>query len=397
MKPKVVKVIYQSYLPVQGRYPRTSGQAHILARNGFEVTVLACDREGDNPLEEELEGIHVVRLRESTGEMRGPFRQLLPLLRFWFRAFFWLRRHPFDILHVHNLDVVPLGAAVRLFLRRPVVFESHEPNYYALWPRKWAWLLGIVEGVERMLSRRMSAISVTNLIQVEKYRAMGHPRVVLIGNYARPELRVRKLPEEKFDRPGVIFGRFGTIYPNTGFEATLEALAQVVKVRPETRMVIAGRVVENYRETFHRLLEPVKEHVEYLGAYSAADMPDLYRRVDVSLLIYPRSEWFRNITPRKFFDSLANAVPVIMTDIGGLGPVIREREMGLVVSDTDIDDIAAAMLRCIEEPGLVRHMAEQALHQASTEYSWEEMERQYVALQNALLPPPARTLEEKSA
>ena len=79
MKPRIVKLIYQTYAPFQGRYPRVSGQAQILLNRGFEVTVLACDRDGTRPSTEILEGVRVVRITQKSGEMRGPFRQILPL------------------------------------------------------------------------------------------------------------------------------------------------------------------------------------------------------------------------------------------------------------------------------------------------------------------------------
>jgi hypothetical protein len=77
---RVVKLLYQSYLPHQGRYPRVSDQAQILGNAGFEVTVLACDRECRHPREETLEGVRVERIPVRTRENLGPLLQWLQLL-----------------------------------------------------------------------------------------------------------------------------------------------------------------------------------------------------------------------------------------------------------------------------------------------------------------------------
>jgi len=384
--PRVVKLIYQTYLPFQGRYPRVSGQAKILQQNGYDVTVLACDRDGDQPAEQELEGIHVKRIAVKTGENRGPFRQILPLVVFAIKALRWLRQQRFDIIHCHNIDILPLGVLVRWLTGAAVIFESHEPDYYALWPKRWQPMLRFVNAAERFLARRCSGISVTNQYQVDKYRSMGAGHVELIGNYPLPHLRIASLPEEKFaPKQSVVFGRLGTVYRDTGFEAAIAAFQQVLKEYPEAEFLIAGRVADNYREDFEKLVDPVRDHLRLTGAFAAEEMPRLYGEIDVSLFVYPRSDWFRNITPRKFFDSLANGVPVIMTDIGGLGPVIREQMCGTLVSDTDIEDIARAMKQLIQDVPLRRELAENSLRLAQTQYSWDNMAERYLALQQTLL------------
>lgn len=385
MQPKVVKLIYQTYVPYQGRYPRVSGQAQILLQNGFDVTVLACDRNGHNQRLETIDGIRVERISQKTGEMRGPFRQILPLSLFWIRSFSWLMSHPFDILHCHNLDVLPVGWLVRIIMRRPVVFESHEPDYYALWPTRWNVLLWLINFIERLMAKKVNCVSVTNQIQVKKYVDMQSRQVLLIGNYPLPKLCIDSIPSEKFGRSEIIFGRFGTIYPDTGFEGSVEAFARITHIFPHTRFVIGGRVVDNYKQEFLSLIQPFRHRIEYIGPYCAEQMPELYRKIDVSLLIYPKSRWFRNITPRKFFDTLANGVPVIMTDIGGLGDIIRRFNCGLVVDEKQLKSIIKAMTHLIKSPEYRKELALNALKLSKTEFNWSRMAEKYIRLNKNLL------------
>ena len=44
---RIVKLIFQTYLPFQGRFPRVSGQARMLREAGHRVMILACDRDGN--------------------------------------------------------------------------------------------------------------------------------------------------------------------------------------------------------------------------------------------------------------------------------------------------------------------------------------------------------------
>jgi glycosyltransferase involved in cell wall biosynthesis len=264
--------------------------------------------------------------------------------------------------------------------RVTLVFDAHEPNYYALWPDRWRFVLRIVEGVDMFFSRRADAVTVTNDYQVAKYRQGGVKRVELIGNYASPDLRAPEGQLPVAAEAPYMFGRFGTFYPDVGLEETLQALRRVIPRHPEVRFLVAGRVVDTYQERFLAEIAPLGDHVVCTGPYPSSEMPRLYRQIRVPCLIYPKSEWFRNITPRKFFDSLTNGVPVLMTDIGGLGEVVRRHHCGLVVDEKDLDGICEAMETLLSRPDLVQEMSRNALALARSEYSWDAVVRKYARL-----------------
>ena len=376
MSIRVVKLIFQIYLPFQGRFPRVSGQAKMLRDAGHEVTILACDRTGTNPAHEVIDGIEVERIRVPAGEMRGPLRQVVPILVFYVRAFRWLRRRPLHMLHCHNLDVVPLGYVVRLTKGIRLLFDAHEPNYYALWPKRLQFMVRLLERLDIFFAKRCDGVSVTNDYQVHKYRGARVRRVELIGNYPQPELRA-EAGGAPSPRP-YMFGRLGTFYPDVGLEETMAAFRELIEKHPHLRLLLAGRVVDNYQAQFHKAVEPLGESVTWTGPYQASEMPELYRQIRVSCLIYPKSDWFRNITPRKFFDSMANGVPVLMTDIGGLGDVVREHRCGLVVDEKDVKGIVQAMDRLVEDESLVDELRANALALARREYDWAAVSRKYV-------------------
>jgi glycosyltransferase involved in cell wall biosynthesis len=376
---RIVKLVYQSYLPFQGRYPRISDQAGILRDAGFQVTILACDREEEAPVRETIDGINITRLRVRTGEQRGP-AQSLALGRFFLKALQWFRRRRVDVIICHNLDVLVLGWLVARLKRAALIFDAHEPNYYALWPRRLKPLVRIIDQADQFLACRCAAVTVTNDYQVTKYRQAGVRRVALIGNYTRPALRPPTFEEDRFLTGPVVFGRFGTFYQEVGLEPTLAAAAALASEGKALRFLIGGRVVPRYAQAFARLLEAAPPGVEYLGPYEAGSIPDLYRRIHVACLVYPRSDWFRHITPTKFFDSLANGVPVIITDIGGLGDVVREQGCGLVIDENDPLGIARALARFMEDRDFLLQCARRAWRTSEELFNWRTMRERYVAL-----------------
>ena len=271
MSIRVVKLIFQIYLPFQGRFPRVSGQAKMLRDAGHEVTILACDRTGTHPVHEVIDGIDVERIRVPAGEMRGPLRQLVPILVFYVRAFRWLWRRPLDMLHCHNLDVLPLGYLVRLTKGVRLLFDAHEPNYYALWPKRLQFMVQLLERLDVFFAKRCDGVSVTNGYQVQKYRQAGVRRVELIGNYPQPELRA--LAEADPGPRPYMFGRLGTFYPEVGLEETMAAFRELTRKHPQLKLLLAGRVVDNYQAQFQKAIGPLGERVSWTGPFPASRMP----------------------------------------------------------------------------------------------------------------------------
>lgn len=374
MSKKIVKLLSQSYLPNQGRYPRITGEVKSLVDSGYKVMIVGWDRFGNCPELEVSGNVVVKRVKVKSKEMRGPV-QILFLAIFWIKTFLKLLKKKVDIIHCHNLDVMPLGYVLSRFKRCKLIYDAHEPDYYALWPKRWHFLLRFINGIEVFFAKRADAVIVTNSYQLEKFRNKGIKHIRVIGNYPVKEFIVNALKSNS-DNKGLIFGRIGTIYPDIGLEEISLAMKEIIKKYPETRLFLAGRVVDAYDLQFRKILKTLEGYVEYAGPYRAEDIPVLYNNIDVSLLVYRRNAWFKNITPTKFYDSLANMVPVIMTDIGGLGSIIEKSKCGIVVDETNIDTIIHAMEKMITDSSLRKEMASNGLRLINNEYNWDNMSKE---------------------
>jgi glycosyltransferase involved in cell wall biosynthesis len=372
---RIVELISQSYLPWQGRYPRVSAQAKALQRAGHEVTVLACDREARHPLQDVVEGVPVERLPIRAAEMGGPVRHLRPLLQFYRRAREWADGRAIDVLVCHNLDAMPLGLRLRKRTGCKLLFDSHEPHYYAMWGGALRMLLPVVERLDLAMARRADGVTVTNTYQENKYRRAGVRAVSIVGNFTPPACRIARIDPARFQDAVTRFGRFGTFFHGVGLEPAAEAFRQLRAGRGDVELLLGGRVLESYQPVFDDYVGKLRPGVTVLGRYESAMTPELYARIHVSVLTYPLSRFYRHITPLKFYDSLSNGVPVIMSDIGGLGDVIRRHGCGIVVDPTDVNGIRVAMDRLASDRELLRTMSENALAAAEREFSWEHLER----------------------
>ncbi|MBI3921401.1 MAG: glycosyltransferase [Armatimonadetes bacterium] len=360
-----------SFEPFQGRYHRVYNEARVLITHGFHVTLLAWDRGLHCKPIETVDGIEVRRFRLKAGEKTGP--RLLPkLLLYWLWILRDLGREPCEVLHLHNIDVLPLGVFVKWTRKAVVLLDVCEPDYYTLWDDRLTPLVRMIAAMERGLSRRVDAVLVHNRYQVRKYNAWGIGTLEQVGSYPTSSMIQAK------PRPGgeevrtITFGTVGTFFHNSGGEETIAAFGELASRHDQVRLLLAGRVMEYYREHFEDLLRPLGDRVEATGAFDSARIPEMYQRIDVSVMVCRRDRWYRNITPTKFFDSLANGVPVIASDIGGLGELISEIGCGIVVDETRTSQIAGAMEYMIEHPIERAAMGERALAAARTQYNFEK-------------------------
>jgi len=105
--------------------PRVLSEARILISEGFDVNLIAWDREQVGPKETVEGGVHVLRLGPRCPQ-RSASKMLFRLPRFWLRAFMASRRARFDVVHSHDFDTLPLGRMISMLSGKPLLYDAHE-------------------------------------------------------------------------------------------------------------------------------------------------------------------------------------------------------------------------------------------------------------------------------
>jgi len=381
---KILMLNSMSFLPYQGRYLRIYNEARTLAEAGHDVTLIAWDREGKSPPRENVDGVQVERILLRADIAKGPLHAYKHLY-FNLKALAAVWGRPADVIHCFNLDTIPAGLLAAKLRRRKVTLDLCEPDYYMYWSKKQLFLANVIGQIERITSPLYDRVFVHNLYQVRKYESWGCRKVVQISSVPDRKMILENLEERKAQkRDKVVIGRIGMVYPTGGIEETVEAFKRLLERGNPVRLLIAGKVREDWEGTFRNLIEPIRDHVEVTGKFDIAEMPSLYRRIDLSIQLHQRTAWFRNITPTKFFESLGNGVPVVASDIGDYRELMERYPCGVVVDETDPMDICVKIEGLLQDPGTIRRMAEQGLELVHKEYSWpvmaERLTRAYDAL-----------------
>jgi len=137
--------------------------------------------------------------------------------------------------------------------------------------------------------------------------------------------------------PTLLF--FGLIKAYKGLDILIRAFALAVKRMPDLRLIIAGDVygnVDQYRDLIAEqgVAESVETHFSYIADH---EVEAYFRRADVCVLPY-RSATQSGIVQLSY----AFEVPVIASDVGGIGEYVRQGETGLTVPPEDPEALAEA-------------------------------------------------------
>ena len=110
--------------------PRVYKEAKSLVEAGHKITVLMWDRTGEHETESTVEGIKVIRIRNSS------FMKVLPndILRnpIWWRNAYkkglklFKNGFNFYVVHCHDLDTLKIGIRLKKKLKVKLIYDAHE-------------------------------------------------------------------------------------------------------------------------------------------------------------------------------------------------------------------------------------------------------------------------------
>ncbi len=302
----------------------------------FEVTLAA---QGSGPLRgaAEAAGVRYVELRH----VRRPIDAwhdalaLVELVRL-------CRQLRPDVVHANSSKMGVLGRLAAWRAGVPVrVLTVHGWSFAAydgLAGRLFLW----IERLMRPLTTTFVCVAEATREQGLAARTCEPRRTVVIPNAV--EVRSFRPASRRSGTAQIVsVGRFA--YPKD-FTTLLEALTLV---RAPCHAVLAGDGPALPAVAAAVRREGLSQWVELLGA--RADVPDLLAGADVFVLS-SRSEGF----PISVLEAMAAGLPVVATDVGGVGEAVENGETGILVPAADSEALARALERLVVDADLRRRL-----------------------------------------
>ncbi len=255
-----------------------------------------------------------------------------------------------DLVHAQEAAA---DAYVALRSGYPTVVTAHgirseDGKYYGAWGRR---LRGYFDSV---VIERYTMRHVRHLI------AISHYVTDYFAPLLRPDLDVHDVPnaiDERFfgladssNRPVVLFA--GRVIPLKRVLDLVHAFARVVPQLPSAQLRIVGEcsTEADYAESVRQLVRETNlaDHVQILGELRQEAV--LREFAECTLVALASSQ---ENAPMVIAQAMASGKPVVATRVGGIAEMIgAEGQRGLLVNVGDVDELAGAMLRLLQDAAL---------------------------------------------
>ena len=192
----------------------------------------------------------------------------------------------------------------------------------------------ICKGLRKDISQRGIAENkitvIPNAVDIEKFS---------FGQKADTELKQQLNLQDK-----TVLGFIGSFYAYEGIPLILEALPEILKQRPEVRVLLVGGGPQEQiiKDKVKQLkLESV---VIFTGRVPHEQVQDYYKLVDI--FIYPRlaMRLTELVTPLKPLEAMAQGRLVIASDVGGHKELIQDQQNGVLFKANDVSSLVACTL-----------------------------------------------------
>ncbi|MBI5863416.1 MAG: glycosyltransferase [Planctomycetes bacterium] len=205
------------------------------------------------------------------------------------------------------------------------------------------------------------------------------------------------------DEPTVV--AVGHAVPVKGWDVLIEAMAAVARAVPAARLVLIGSCTQQHEAPeYRRLTALIETHGLANRVRFAGYVPDVYSAlVGADVFVLPsRSEGDSNA----LLQALNCGLPCVATRVGSAEDLIQEGVDGLLVKRDDVEGLAAALRRTLEDAAFRARLALRAAsrkHAPTTREYAEKLVDLYAELlrnegiESTISKPDAPTLNSRGA
>jgi glycosyltransferase involved in cell wall biosynthesis len=168
-------------------------------------------------------------------------------------------------------------------------------------------------------------------------------------------------------------------------DVLIAAFRMIARGFPLVDLLIAGGGPD-----FERVAQLVNDsgfadRIELLGVKSRDELRALQRGANAFVLPSRPGECM----PLVYLEALAAGTPVIGTDTGGAGEVIRNGYNGFLLAPGDVDGTAAAMRTLLTDEAMRTAMGTRGRRLVADNYTWEKCAARYLAVYSSCARTPA--------
>ncbi len=337
-------------------------------RKKFQPIVCCLNEKGRYAFMVENDGIPVFEMKKSPKLDLFLIPRLVKLIK----------RTQVDLIHTHLFTANLWGRIAAKLAGVPVVSTEHGMdswrNSIDLSLDQWLTsftqkVICVSEGVQKFYREKNPGLDgkvqiIRNGIDVEKFSA--------------PVDREETRRQLGLHPSAHVIGIVGRLVPDKAHEDFIDA----IKILSEQDPLIRGLIIGEGK--LRRVLKAkvLKLHLEdkiyFLG--NRNELPMLYQAMDVFVMSSIREGF-----PLTILESMAAKIPIVSTDVGGVGECIEHEKDGILVKPRNPKKLAEAVQRILTDPELKERLIKNASEKVSNQFSVQKMTQDHETLYQEIL------------
>lgn len=369
--------------------PRVENEAVSLIQEGHAVFLYCLDYSGKLPLEEQINGIHITRIRAPLFLLKlSALAYTLPFYHLYLKRSIkaFIDEKEIEVLHVHDIQSARSVFSVNKLFRLPLVLDLHENRpeimkYYShvksivgrllIYPSRWK------KFEYRYIQQADSVIVVTGEardhylkeINVDKKKFNVVPNTVRKEFYRDYELDKEIAHKDQNSFTLLYLGETGL---RRGIDTMIRSLRYLTSDIPGIKLLIVGKskADQSYKGLIREL--GLEKHVVLAGWKDASLFQSYITSSDVGACPIHRNIHHNTTFANKIFMYMSFGKPLIVSDCDAQANLTEEYDCGLVFKDRDAQDFADKVKTLYHDKELYTRCSNNGKEAIKNKLNWDE-------------------------
>lgn len=370
----------------------------LLVNNGFEPWVITFSKDAniDKCQLDDEEGVHVIRIpRPAKNSDASYTASFIEQNKQMTEGINWITRNveeKFELIVIHGYFLAESAIFAKNVLKCPIVYHVH--TLFSNFDDKYGKYENIKYAERSICLESIKIVSVSEYLKelVNIKLGIAKDKMTVITK-AVDLKKYDEVPNTKCELNKIVYA--GRISPEKGIEVAIQALKEVKEKseKPVYLFIIGQASSEKYYQEIKNLIKKLdlKKEIVFLGYKDTEDIIKEYK--NCTLVVVPSyAETFGKVA----IEAMAAKVPVIVSDVGGLGPIITNNINGLKFKVGDYHELAAQIMKVISDQNLARMLEENAYEEVKSKYQWSKILAETISVYKGVISDESNSCNTSS-
>ena len=313
---------------------------------------------------------HYHLICQSAPQGGGFKKTLIPMLKFWYRISYYLKKYQYkyDVIHFCDFDTAAMAFSVVDKNKVKVVYDIFD--YYADAHSAPALISKLIRKRENYIINKSNMVILCSEARKQQISPAYNKTTIIIHNSPSKDT----LPKEVHIQGGKN-SRIRLVYVGMlSYGRYLKKMANIIKQHPEFEWHVGGF---GELESYFKNLAKTYSNIFFYGKLQYPEVLFLESQCDIMTAIYdPAVSNHKYAAPNKFYESLILGKPVIMVKGTGMADIVKKYDIGNVI-DLDNNSFENGFLNGLRRLSKTKKSLiekhEKELYKE--EFSWDIMEK----------------------